>query len=1458
MSYMIRVYMGQQIKDISLTNTTEVVTIGSADFDTLKVPFGDIAAGHLSFRCVNGVWCCQDNQKNTSKEIKDGDTFVLSMQNRVAAAIYSDDIIPQRVKLKTNSTIVIGRDFECMFHLPDRSVGRKHAEIRTDELGVTLRDLDSLNGTYVNNRKINEQSIKDGDIISIGKYNILFKNSTLELCTEQVSQEKKISKVEKKVEYPVFSLSPRLRHKAPSEVIEIQAPPNIGNMPMVNWLSFLPMLATRSPYAAVFPLTSVFSTFLQKKKYKKAQEVRQEKYENYLADVKAKIDKNRDDQFLSLEESNHETSRCYDIATRRERTLWERTPEDDDFMKVRIGKGDIQTSFQIKFPDSVLKLYNDELEGQGEELGRGNQLLEGAPILCDLFNDLSVGVIGNRKKAITVARNMIIQLATTHSYKDLKIVSLFNKKEASEWEFVKWLPHSFNDSREIRYVANDVFNASTLEKIIDEELKDRKLIDLDSDSKKANKLPFYLFVVSDPEMIDESEIENYLDGATAGAGIGVIYVYNELKQLPKTCNIIVDIQREQNEVFHKSNVGEKQKFDIDTFSAEKAEALARSLAPVRLAEKKSVADMPTCVTFLEGYGVKKVEELPIWENWNNTNPSKSITVPLGVKANGEPFMFNIMYGPDFMRYHGSHGLVAGATRSGKSEMVQSWILSLASRFSPEEISFVIIDYKGTGMLLPFENLPHLAGKISNIDGNVKRNIIAINQEIRRRQLLFDRLGIKPEIKEYFAKGYHKTVEPMPAIIVVVDEFAEVKKNLPEFIPVLESLFAVGSALGIWVVLATQKPSGVVTDKMYANANFRWCCRVASSGDSKEMLHHTDAAKIKNAGRAYVQVGEDDIYEQVQSFWSGAPYLPDRTEKLSADLPISLVDITGKKVQYEVYKTEKNESATKEIDAVVEYIRKIADENNVPNAPKVWQERLDNRIYVGDLMSSRENDDFIVPYGMIDNPYSQSQYTAEINFTSEGHHLVYGAPGSGKTTFLQTCVMSIAKNYSPNEVNIYALDFGSWSLNLFSKLPHMGGVANDNDEEKINKLISMISEELDTRKKNFSMNGIINIKAYNQTADEKYPYIVLMIDNFSSVFSLYPGLDSFFIKLAREGASYGIYLLATTGTNGGVSYKVTANIKSNIALQMKDKSDYASVVGKTDGLEPENTEGRGLVKGNPFALEFQTALPAYGHDDNEVLENIKSSIQELSEKYSNYQARMIPIMPEIIPYNSVSGTGMTMGLSVKDVTPVELNIHDMPHYMVVSATPNSGATNLLKVIVKQFYEKENAKVVLYDNGSDELMSVRNISDQYIKSVEEFDDYIESLAQELKRRKNALSEGDEKFETILIAVDGYKTMFEAMDDKTADRLSALVRMGKGLKVFLVVAEDSQNMSMLCAQEPIMKNIVDDGIGLLVGGSFYSHTVFKSDLKYLESNEPLGEFEAFMVRDGKATKFKIMHEF
>lgn len=389
-----------------------------------------------------------------------------------------------------------------------------------------------------------------------------------------------------------------------------------------------------------------------------------------------------------------------------------------------------------------------------------------------------------------------------------------------------------------------------------------------------------------------------------------------------------------------------------------------------------------------------------------------------------------------------------------------------------------------------------------------------------------------------------------------------------------------------------------------------------------------------------------------------------------------------------------------------------------------------------------------------------------------------------------------------------------------------------------------------------MNGIINIKIYEQTTGEKLPFILLLIDNFNALFSIYPDLDEFFIKLSREGAAYGIYMIGTVSGISGVSYKIINNIKNNISLQLKDKSEYSAVVGKTDGLEPENNEGRGLIRGTPFALEFQTALPVVGQDDNEVLKNIKSEVSILCENNKDGSAKPIPVMPDVISYNSIMSNDIVLGLSTETIEPVTVDIKKSPHCILISGEKKSGSSNILNVILKQFVDKANAKLILYDSGRQTLSTLARISEKYIESAVELDEYIEKLAEKLNLRKN--SEDLSEFDTIVIGIDGYKDMYDAIDDKTATRLSAIVRMGKGLKVFVVVAEESAKLYSLSSVDPILKMIISDGIGILTGGTLKQHGAFKIEAEYSELNEQLSEFEAYKVENEEKVRFKTMYEF
>ncbi len=318
-------------------------------------------------------------------------------------------------------------------------------------------------------------------------------------------------------------------------------------------------------------------------------------------------------------------------------------------------------------------------------------------------------------------------------------------------------------------------------------------------------------------------------------------------------------------------------------------AFARKLAAVELKDRASEAELPSSITFLQGYHARRVEDLDVFSRWERSEPHRTLAAPIGMMAGRKLFYLNVLDGNEA---HGPHGLLAGTTGSGKSELLQSWILSMAVSYHPHDVNFVIIDYKGGGMSDLMEPLPHVVGKITNISRNIGRSLVSLKSEVKRRQQLFAEYGVNNIEKYQRAYRNGEAKERLPHLIIVTDEFAEMKKEEPEFMTELNSIAAVGRSLGVHMLLATQKPAGVVTDQISANSRFRICMKVQDVADSREMLKRPDAARITQAGRAYVRVGEDELFELFQSFYSAAGYSETITDKMSTENLVRVVGVTG--------------------------------------------------------------------------------------------------------------------------------------------------------------------------------------------------------------------------------------------------------------------------------------------------------------------------------------------------------------------------------------------------------------------------------------------------------------------------------------------------------------------------------------------------------------------------------------
>ena len=282
-------------------------------------------------------------------------------------------------------------------------------------------------------------------------------------------------------------------------------------------------------------------------------------------------------------------------------------------------------------------------------------------------------------------------------------------------------------------------------------------------------------------------------------------------------------------------------------------------------------------------------------------------------------------------------------------MAQSWIASMALQFSPEDVNFILVDFKGTSLLQPFKGLPHLAGSISNLDQDVGRCLLALESEMERRQRIFDQNGVS-DIRGYLKKRRKNAdMERMPFLILVIDEFAEFKAQFPDFTGPLNHVFRGGRSLGVYTMIMTQKPSGVVTEQMTANANFRWCLRVQSESDSRDMLGISDAVYLTVPGRSYVRAG-DGTLELIQPFFSGASYRPDAGKKEAP--PVCTVSLSGERKAVAAEPVKKaGEAKEKQIDAVVRAITEYCRRKEIPCAGQLWTEPLPDRLELAQLLPS---------------------------------------------------------------------------------------------------------------------------------------------------------------------------------------------------------------------------------------------------------------------------------------------------------------------------------------------------------------------------------------------------------------------------------------------------------------------------------------------------------------------------
>lgn len=1327
--------------------------------------------------------------------------------------------------------VSIGRSPDCSIVIPNERVSRCHAYIWNAEGTCRFSDEKSKNGTYVNGVLTRSTTLSPGDIIAIEDQYFTYDG---ELILSYIPED--FTEISTR---PIFSRSPRLKAVLSPEEHEIEPPPSIGGKPSFN------------PSTILYPIGGVNYLF-QGGKYKKAKRELTHTYQEYIGQLEEELNQQHEHRRNTLLHSDPSPQDCAGWPLARNMRLWERIPTDWDFMRIRVGTGTVPSSYVLKAPKQGLTA--DRLLDQAAELAQKSRYLHNSPVSCSCRESGFVGIVGGYDQRLGLLNHMILEAAALHSYDELKIVGFMPKHKRDKWEWMRWLPHCFSDDWRMRFLVQSDSDAGELAKLMGDVLE-RRANDAESSHFQTLYMPFYLFVVADPDLLSHTTLLNHLSKCGEEMQFAVLYLAGGLQQLPKECHTIIEIREGAGCIYDKTSAQDKQKFVPDSCPAHLYDVFARSMAPIRVESSVEDEALPTSVTFLEGFGVKQVSNLDIAAFWDRAQAHKSLSVPIGVLRDHELFYLDI-----HEKKHGPNGIVAGMVGSGKTEAIQSWILSMSVHFSPLDVNFVLIDFKGTGLLQPFQNLPHIAGMISNLDTNIGRKLRALANENQRRLRLFAKAGVDSIIKYKELLNAGIVTEPLPFLFVIIDEYAQFKQAFPDFTHPVEELFCLGRAQGIYTILMTQKPTGVVTGQMEGNVGFRLCLKVADAANGKEM-HCPDAANIRDPGRAYIET-KDGRLTQFQSFYCGAPYQPFPKNSLSGAASIASVDMMGRRELYEGFSSKESFSNKREINAVVEQLMSCAAQRSFPPARRVWTEDLPQRLDLNQLEeSSFDGQEWHggrepgVVLGLVDDPASQCQYPLRLDLSSCGHIALYGAPGSGKTTFLQTLAMSVCQSASPEDICLYMMDFGGWSLNMFQLFPHVGGIANDSEEEKIHKLAQLVLDEMDRRKNRFASIGVNTLSAYRQVTGEKLPYILLLVDNFGAVLPTYPGLEDFFTRLTREGGNYGILLVATANSVNAITYRLKSNIKTSLALQLTDQSMYPDIVGKTGGLVPEDVTGRGLVRLGQV-LEFQTAMPAPIETEGELAVYVRELGRKMSSVWNSPRPKQIPVMPDVIAFGSIPCDTVAVGLQTSDISPVELDFHQT-HCTLISGTPGSGKSNLLQVIATRLSAK-GVTIMAFAPSRHSLESIRTLSNKFCVTGEDMDMCIESLIPELQRRKNARdAEGGSDFDEIALIIDDWKDCFYLISNQTAKRLEMIVRIGAGLGIYLAVACGNVSAGTLCSQgEAVINSLVSRGTNILLGESFQAHTAFDADLPYSIKQLSVGKNEGYILHNGKAVRFKTMY--
>jgi S-DNA-T family DNA segregation ATPase FtsK/SpoIIIE len=987
-----------------------------------------------------------------------------------------------------------------------------------------------------------------------------------------------------------FNRPPRLLPPRQQTQFRLPAPPGKPDRRPLPFLMALMPLALgagaffvfHTAYMLLFmlmsPVMMVGQHFTERKQGRKSHTQRQAEYQEH----KDRIEQDAREALES--ERVRRRSDCPDpatvaaIASGPRRRLWERRRSDPDYLLLRCGTADLPSTVVLE--DPTLDEHRRQVTWQ----------IPDAPVTVPLPERGVLGVAGPGEAPRAIGRWLLAQAAALHSPNDLQVCVLTEPAGGASWDWVRWLPHARPDEvHDVNaLIGNDTETVAARIAELQAVVTARQQAQRDAVGQVRFSAPDMLVVLDGSRRLRSMPgiIPLLRDGP--GVGVYAICLDAEERLLPAECQAIAVADGARLRV---QQAGELTVREVrpDYVSTAWCARVARGLAPIRdVSHDEEAAGLPDSSRLLDLLRLDPPAPDTLAARWRSGG--RATLALVGESLDG-PF------GVD-LRRDGPHGLIAGTTGAGKSELLQTIVATLAVANRPDAMTFVLVDYKGGSAFKDCVHLPHTVGMVTDLDAHlVERALESLSAELTRREHILAAAGAK-DIEDYtdaLARGAR--AQPMPRLLIVIDEFASMARDLPDFITGLVNIAQRGRSLGIHLILATQRPAGVVTADIRANTNLRIALRVTDPVESADVIDAPDAARISKStpGRAYVRLGHSSLVPfQTARVGGRRPGATGQALPRPWTARLDWSELGRQALRRPAAPAAQEEEVT-DLGVLVQAIRAANDRLRLPAQHSPWLPALPQSLLLGRLRvpSARDGGLPLIPYGVDDLPSQQQQRIAAIDLRTFGHLLAAGAPRTGRSQLLRTIAGSIASRASCADVHIYGIDCGNGALLGLTRLPHCGAVVGRTQSERAIRLIGRLGQEVARRQELLAAGGFADCTEQRAATapPDRLPHIVVLLDRWegflTSLGDIGTGeLTEQIYKLLSEGASAGVHLIIT-GDQRLVSGKIGTLTENKIAFRLPDKTDYSMVGVSARKVPVDMPPGRALR--NETGIETQIAL-----------------------------------------------------------------------------------------------------------------------------------------------------------------------------------------------------------------------------------------------------------------------------